>query len=359
MAPPTTQSLEQAADDLAATAVPSSSSPTSDAHRALPTPFLTKTYQLVDDPTLNDVISWNEDGSAFVVWRPAEFARDLLPRFFKHNNFSSFVRQLNTYGFRKIVPDRWEFANDCFRRGERRLLCDIHRRRVQPPSVLAVPSAATVIPVAIPANMSASSPTNSGDDQALSSYSPPQGSGSASSEIADENHRLRKENDRLNHEVSQLKNLCNDIVILMSKYATHHQRPRQADEDDDACAGAGAGGGSTSQAAERSPPSPSCLLELMPGMRFPDDPDQAGPCQDNYAKSDEEGPSPRLFGVAIGQKRAREDEHASPPDEPQHHRRTVEIKPEPAYPGNGGDPPREDEESEWRPGLLPDRTVGD
>ena len=67
------------------------------AHRVLPTPFLNKTYQLVDDPAVDDVISWSDDGSAFVVWRPAEFARDLLPKYFKHNNFSSFVRQLNTY----------------------------------------------------------------------------------------------------------------------------------------------------------------------------------------------------------------------------------------------------------------------
>jgi len=65
--------------------------------RSLPTPFLTKTYQLVDEPAVDDVISWSEDGSTFVVWRPAEFARDLLPKYFKHNNFSSFVRQLNTY----------------------------------------------------------------------------------------------------------------------------------------------------------------------------------------------------------------------------------------------------------------------
>lgn len=68
-----------------------------DSQRSVPTPFLTKTYQLVDDPSSDELISWNEDGTAFIVWRPAEFARDFLPKYFKHNNFSSFVRQLNTY----------------------------------------------------------------------------------------------------------------------------------------------------------------------------------------------------------------------------------------------------------------------
>lgn len=72
-------------------------SPPPDPQRAIPTPFLTKTYHMVDDPIVDDVISWNEEGSTFVVWRPAEFAHDLLPKYFKHNNFSSFVRQLNTY----------------------------------------------------------------------------------------------------------------------------------------------------------------------------------------------------------------------------------------------------------------------
>lgn len=68
-----------------------------DASRSLPTPFLTKTYQLVDDSSVDEVISWNDDGSTFIVWNPTDFARDLLPKYFKHNNFSSFVRQLNTY----------------------------------------------------------------------------------------------------------------------------------------------------------------------------------------------------------------------------------------------------------------------
>ena len=68
-----------------------------ESQRFVPTPFLTKTYQLVDDQTIDDVISWNDDGSTFIVWNPTVFARDLLPKYFKHNNFSSFVRQLNTY----------------------------------------------------------------------------------------------------------------------------------------------------------------------------------------------------------------------------------------------------------------------
>lgn len=65
--------------------------------KSSPSPFLLKTYMLVDDPVTDSVVSWNSDGTGFVVWQPAEFARDLLPTLFKHSNFSSFVRQLNTY----------------------------------------------------------------------------------------------------------------------------------------------------------------------------------------------------------------------------------------------------------------------
>ncbi|KAE8725716.1 Heat stress transcription factor B-4 [Hibiscus syriacus] len=219
-----------------------------DSQKSVPAPFLTKTYQLVDDPSTDHIVSWGEDDTTFVVWRPPEFARDLLPNYFKHNNFSSFVRQLNTYGFRKIVPDRWEFANEFFKKGERHLLCEIHRRKTAQPQVVnhqhhhhhqqqqqfhphsPMVNAPSFFPFPTPVNIS---PADS-DEQVNWCDSPPLSSptgvsvvsgggfgggyNSSVTALSEDNERLRRSNNLLMSELAHMKKLYTDIIYFVQNH---------------------------------------------------------------------------------------------------------------------------------------------
>jgi len=57
----------------------------------------------VNDPKTDNLIRWSDSGSSFMVLDEDEFSKRLIPDLFKHNNYASFVRQLNMYGFHKVV----------------------------------------------------------------------------------------------------------------------------------------------------------------------------------------------------------------------------------------------------------------
>ncbi|GAB4843870.1 hypothetical protein Ancab_013832 [Ancistrocladus abbreviatus] len=194
------------------------------AKKSNPPPFLMKTYMLVDDPTTDGVISWNDEGTAFVVWQPAEFARDLLPALFKHSNFSSFVRQLNTYGFRKAATTRWEFCNDMFKKGKKEQLREIRRRKAwakrQQPAGNTAPIAAPNAPLSMET-------VNNDHDQRSSSTSSPS---RYFNTLVDENRRLRTENGILNSELTSMKKRCRALLEFVAMYLSSKEEEGGDDE---------------------------------------------------------------------------------------------------------------------------------
>ncbi|KAK4132943.1 hypothetical protein BT67DRAFT_65697 [Trichocladium antarcticum] len=104
-------------------------------------PFVQKLSSFLDESRNTELIRWSDKGDSFVVLDEDEFAKTLIPELFKHNNYASFVRQLNMYGFHKRVglsdnsmkaserknKSPSEYYNPYFRRGHPNLLWLINK----------------------------------------------------------------------------------------------------------------------------------------------------------------------------------------------------------------------------------------
>ncbi|KAI8587923.1 HSF-type DNA-binding-domain-containing protein, partial [Geranomyces variabilis] len=63
--------------------------------------FIQKLHTILESDQYSHLIRWSPAGTSFLVLDSAELSSQVLPTVFKHNNYTSFVRQLNLYGFHK------------------------------------------------------------------------------------------------------------------------------------------------------------------------------------------------------------------------------------------------------------------
>ena len=137
--------------------------------------FVSKLFQMVNDAP-NGLIHWSTAGASFTVTNTEEFSKLVLPHFFKHNNFSSFVRQLNMYGFHKVPQPQqgslasaaadvaagpevsplvlWEFAHENFIRGKPELLHMVRRKPSKEEIEESLASAGIISPTSAPMSLS-------------------------------------------------------------------------------------------------------------------------------------------------------------------------------------------------------------
>ncbi|CAB1112519.1 unnamed protein product [Ectocarpus sp. CCAP 1310/34] len=80
------------------------------------------------------IVMWTSTGTAFGIRDMASFRQDVLTCYFKHNKFSSFQRQLNLYGFRKVVKGRESgcYMHPSFLRDSPEKLTEVKRGVVPP-----------------------------------------------------------------------------------------------------------------------------------------------------------------------------------------------------------------------------------
>jgi hypothetical protein len=92
--------------------------------------FVSKLYSILE---FEIFIGWSEDGTYFKISESKAFSENVLPRYFKHSNMNSFIRQLNMYGFYKIYRDYHHsqvcYKHPLFKKGRRDLLKQIVKKK--------------------------------------------------------------------------------------------------------------------------------------------------------------------------------------------------------------------------------------
>ena len=183
-----------------------------------PESFLSKLYDILSDNNYNNIIHWDNDGKRIIVCDIMNLCNVILPKFYKHHNYSSFVRQLNMYGFHKskgIIKAGEGYEHEKFNSKSTKEEINQIARQSKKMKVLAN---------YIKSNQKEDSTndtdflTNGNEDDVLKYlYEKNEENQRNSLALKKEMEDLRKENSILNQEIAMFKSVLNSHKLLLEK----------------------------------------------------------------------------------------------------------------------------------------------
>ena len=79
-------------------------------------PFPEKLMEMLskESSTNSSIVSWLPHGRAFIVRKPKDFSETIMHKYFRQTKITSFQRQLNLYGFRRLTqgPDAGSYYHE-------------------------------------------------------------------------------------------------------------------------------------------------------------------------------------------------------------------------------------------------------
>uniref|UniRef100_A0A7S3QB67 HSF-type DNA-binding domain-containing protein n=1 Tax=Chaetoceros debilis TaxID=122233 RepID=A0A7S3QB67_9STRA len=88
---------------------------------------------LVEEQGMQRIVSWLPHGRGFIIRDAEKFSLEVMAKYFRQTKLSSFVRQLNIYGFTRIYQgkDKGAYYHEYFLRGKLSLSTSIVRSKVK------------------------------------------------------------------------------------------------------------------------------------------------------------------------------------------------------------------------------------
>ena len=179
--------------------------------------FLSKLYDILSDITYNEIIHWDTDGKRIIITDVINLCNTILPKFYKHHNYSSFVRQLNMYGFHKskgIIKSGEGYEHDKITKNSTKEEITLMSRQNKKMKILID---------YINSNQKEDSNdnyilTNGNEDDVLKYlYEKNEENVQNSLVLKKEMEELKKENNQLNQEIIMFKSILNSHKLILEK----------------------------------------------------------------------------------------------------------------------------------------------